>query len=396
MQQESLPTLTTAHFRKLRGALVRRATCPEASREGPRQGHPAQDGSAWLSPEDVWAALREDPPSAAQHPDLFSFSDPRAKAAHQAIEDLGTIIRAHQGTVNPGRIPKTTPSAVSARQGGEGWALLALIGECKRAARAAREARLRADEDPLPWAEKTYGERVILHLWRRMAVRAAAAEHNLSSPPRTQKVPDEAHDRLLGALQWRLARPPGQKIGAAAIRLALRVRLGRRPDMREAQKELPKMVESWKQCCRLSREVRSDEVSSDEDRSDEVHFDPESEPQDTCADRGSNKPPEKTPQAESEKDVDASRVGHDSPALQGGPSVSLSPVRTSPTTDSDLEVFQVLRLIRGRMNLGSVTLTWDRAAKSLDALLRRSAGSLVRRSPKWDKAVSDALEIKAE
>ena len=79
-----------------------------------------------------------------------------------------------------------------------------------------------------------------------MAVRTAIAENNLSSPPRFQKVPDEAYDWLLGALQWRLARPPGQRIGAAAVRLALRVRLGRRPDMREAQKQLPEMVESWK------------------------------------------------------------------------------------------------------------------------------------------------------
>jgi hypothetical protein len=233
----------------------------------------------------------------------------------------------------------------------------------------------------MPWAEKTYGERVILQLWRRMAVRTASAEHNLSSPPRTQKVPDEAYDRLLGGLQWRLARPPGPRIGAAAIRKALRVRLETRPDMREAQKELPKMVESWKQCCRLCTEVRSDQHSEHEG---------------IRKDRAPNKPPEKASQTDGEEDSIASRVGHDSPALKSRTGVSLSPVRTSPTTDSDPEVFQVLRLIHERMNIGSVTLTWDRAAKSLSALLRRSAGSLVRRSPKWDKAVSDALEITTE
>jgi hypothetical protein len=44
--------------------------------------------------------------------------------------------------------------------------------------------------------------------------------------------------------------------------------------MREAQKQLPEMVESWKQCCRLSREVHSDEV----------HSDPENRPQNTRED----------------------------------------------------------------------------------------------------------------
>ena len=376
MQPVSLPTFTTAHFRKLRDALVKRATCPETSRERPKQGQ-----SARLTREDVRAALRDDPPSAVMHPDLFSLTDPHAEAIHQAMGDLGTIIRAHQGSVAPEQISKAGPGSISAGEGARGWELLALIGECKRAASAAREARLHADEDPLPWAEKTYGERVILQLWRRMAVRTASAEHDLPSPPRSQKVPDEAYDRLLGALQWRLARPPGPRIGTAAIRQALRVRLETRPDMREAQKQLSEMVESWKQCCRLCTEVRSDQQSDQEGMSE---------------DRAPSNPPEKTPQTEGEEDSIASRVGHDSPALKSRTGVSLSPVRTRPTTDSDPEVLQVLRLIHERMNIGSVTLTWDRAAKSLSALLRRSAGSLVRRSPKWDKAVSNALEITTE
>jgi len=146
MQPESPPTLTTAHFRKLRDALVKRATCPETSREPPKQGQ-----SARLSRKDVRAALQEDSPNPVKHPDLFALSDPHAEAAHQAMEDLGTVIRAHQGSANPERIPKISPDTISAGQGARGWALLALIGECKRAASAAREARrLRADEEPLP------------------------------------------------------------------------------------------------------------------------------------------------------------------------------------------------------------------------------------------------------
>lgn len=278
-----------------------------------------------------------------------------------AIRDLQVVLSGEDCYTTTGSDdnPRTTGTGAS------GWQLVVLLGEMEKSLRSA----LWRDNT----ATGTRGERMLTKLWRRTGVRAVVRIHNLSGPSTEGKLPGAVFDRLLEALLWRLPRPPGPGIRGGTIRAALRKQLGSRPAMREGEATIRDVVADWKRCCELAqawRQKRGSFRTTVEDEPDEEKNE---------GDRGV---------AERRRWVcDTAHTNGDRTEGKRQNAV-LQPSNEGIRGASDPGVFQALRTIRRRMQVGRTVLDWDNTWSVLNSLLSRSAYQILRTRTEWRRTRS--------